>query len=134
MKKVGFIFIEAVLSPLCDPQEPLYSDLLDVDGEDDLQLRKVVREIVRPYYDSFDARSKDVISDSILYFAFVDKFPEFVCFDALPIPFDLPRDSRKFCMLLLEELEIKKEGFDLRSCEYSDDVKLVHRLRRNNKV
>lgn len=133
MVKVGFVVLEAVLSPLCDPQEPLYSQLVGVNGEDEQQLRRVVREVVRPYYESFDSWSKGVISDSVLYFARADELPAAACFDALPIPFDLPQDLKKFCLYLQEELGIEKKGFEMSACEYSDDLGLVHRLRRSNR-
>lgn len=133
MIKVGFVVLEAVLSPLCEPQEPLYSQLADVNGENEQQLRRVVREVIKPYYESFDSWSKEVISDSVWYFSLADELPAAVCFDALPIPFDLPQDLKRFCLYLQEELGVEKEWFETSECEYSDDLSLVHRLRRSKR-
>lgn len=132
MKKlVGFIVLEAVLAPICDPQEPLFSLLSNVNGKDENQIKEVMREYVKPYYDSFDERSKQIINDSILYFSFSEILQENVELDALPTPFELPNDVKKFCRLLQMELGIQPTSLDIKDCEYSDDLSLVHRLRRN---
>lgn len=131
---VGFIVLEALLAPICDPQEPLYSLLSNVSGNDENQIKGVIREYVKPYYDSFDERSKQIISDSILYFSVSELAQENLALDALPTPFDLPNDVRKFCLFLVKELDIKSTGFEVRDCEYSDDLSLVHRLRRNRNL
>ncbi|WMN17987.1 hypothetical protein QL104_00870 [Pseudomonas piscis] len=131
MIKVGFVVLEAVLAPIIEPQEPLYSKLARVDGEDEQQLRCVIREYVRPYFNSFDSWSKAFISNTILYFFKVGGFPEGVSLESLPVPFDLSQDLRMLCLCLIDELVIQGERFDVLECEYCDDLSLVHRLRRN---
>ena len=130
--KVGFIVLEAVLAPICEPQEPVYSKLLKVNGEDENQMRAVIREFIKPYYDSFDKKSREVIADTILYLSLEKKIPNNVSFDSLPTPFDLTHEMSKFCTWLTKELMIEKEDFNLAQCEYTDDLSLVHRLRRTN--
>ncbi|MBW8354231.1 MULTISPECIES: hypothetical protein [unclassified Pseudomonas] len=131
MIKVGFVVLEAVLAPIIEPQEPLYSKLACVDGEDERQLREVISEYVRPYYDSFDTWSKGVISSSILYFFHVGCLPGGVSLESLPVPFDFPQDLRVICSCLIDGLAIERRGIDVREYEYCDELSLVHRLRRN---
>lgn len=128
---VGFNVLEAVLAPLCEPQEPVYSKLSGVIGSDEHQMRDVIREFVKPYYDSFDDRSRKIIAGTIIYFTFKGQESKGVTLDSLPTPFDLPQDINKLCLWLLKELEIDETGFNLEEFEYSDDLSLVHRLRRN---
>lgn len=129
-KPVGFIFVEAVLAPLCDPQEPACSELAAVDGADERQMRQVIRNYVKPYYESFDDQSKATISNSILYFAHAENLPETMPLDALPTSFELTQEIDVLCAWLLAELCIESKEFDLGECEYSDNLSLVHRLRR----
>ena len=135
MKKlVGFNVLEAILAPLCEPQEPDYSNLSLVNGGDEIQMRSVIRNFIKPYYDSFDEKSRKVIADSILYFAFQNKIPSRVTLDGLPTPFDLTPDISKLCIWLQEELMINKSYIDSEKFEYTDDLSLVHSLHRDHRL
>ncbi len=52
-------------TPLCEPQEPDYSKLSQVNGCDEHQMRTVIRSFIKAYYDSFDEQSWKVIADTI---------------------------------------------------------------------
>lgn len=127
---VGFIFFEALLAPIFDPQEPVLSELLNVNGSDERQVRAVIRRYVKPYYDSFDDRSRAVMADSILYFATAKDLPETPPLDALPTPFEMRQSVRELCEWIESELTIDSGSFALGECEYTDNLSLVHRLRR----
>jgi hypothetical protein len=44
MKKlVGFNVLEAILAPICEPQEPDYSKLSQINGCDEYQMRSVIK-------------------------------------------------------------------------------------------
>lgn len=132
-QEVGFIVLEAVLAPICDPQEPIYSELVEIEGGVEQEVRKVIREYVKPYFDSFDIGSRDVIAASICYFARGGRPPEDVALDALPTPFELPSDIGLFCNWLAEELAIDVTGCDLMEYQYTNDLSVVHRLRRDRR-
>ena len=130
MKKlVGFNVLEAILAPICEPQEPEYSKLSQINGCDEHQMRSVIKNFIKPYYDSFDEQSRKVIADSILIFSLLK-----VTLEGLPTPFDLTSDISQFCEWLMEELMIEKENFNLEKFEYSDDLSLVHRLQRDHQL
>lgn len=129
-RPVGFIFIEALLAPLCDPLEPVRSELLRVNGVDERQVREVIQKYVKPYYESFDERSKITIADSILYFASAKSLPMTTSLDALPTPFELAQEIHVLCGWLSTELRIGSKEFNLADCEYTDNLSFVHRLHR----
>lgn len=135
MKKlVGFNVLEAILAPICEPQEPDYSKLSQINGCDEHQMRSVIRNFIKPYYDSFDEQSRKVIADSILYFSLQKNPPLRVTLEGLPAPFDLTSDISQLCDWLMEELMIKKENFDVEKFLYSDDLSLVQRLQRDRQL
>ncbi len=127
---VSFLVVEATLAPILDAEEEVCSEIASVDGKNQEQVREVVRKYIVPYFVSFDDRSKKVIANSILYFACAKQLPDTTPLDALPTPFELEQNITDFCNLLLDELKISSSEFCLEDCEYSDDLSLVHRLRR----
>ena len=69
-------------------------------------MRSVIRNFIKPYYDSFDEQIRKVIADSILYFSLQKKLPLKVTLEGLPTPFDLTSDISQLCEWLMEELMI----------------------------
>lgn len=130
---VSFLVVEAILAPILDPQEPVFSDIANVDGNNQQQVREVIRRYIKPYFESFDDRSKKVIADSVLYFSSTEELPDITPLDALPTPFELKQSIVNFCTLLSDELNIVPTGFHPGNCEYMDNLTLVHRLRRLKK-
>jgi hypothetical protein len=97
-------------------------------------MRSVIKNFIKPYYDSFDEQSLKVIADSILYFSLQKKPPLRVTLEGLPTPFDLTSSISQLCDWLMEELMIKKENFNAEKFDYSDDLSLVHRLQRDHQL
>lgn len=131
--KVGLVVIEALFSPLLDPAEPLMSELSKVDGKDDRDVREVFKKHVGAYFETFDARSQDVIADSIRYFSNLRESSDVLPMDALPTPFELRQTLDTICRWLLEDLGIDQSDAETGLVEYerTEDLALAHRLRRH---
>lgn len=127
---VSFNVLEAVLAPICEPPEPDYSALALVDGHQEHEVRGVFRKFVKPYFDSFDDKSKKIIGESVLYFARGNYSIPDSFLDSLPVPFDLPTDIRAISSWLAEELDIQALSPDFTNVEYINELNLVHSLRR----
>jgi hypothetical protein len=94
-------------------------------------VREMIRKYVKPYYDSFDERSREVMGNSVLCFAFAhQQLPKTPPLDALPMPLELTQSVDVLCAWLLQELSIDTAGFSPDQCEFSNDLGLVHRQRR----
>ena len=120
--------VEAVLAPVLDVLEP--GSLSEIDGGSEYQLRAVMREYIKPYYASFDPHSREVIDDSVLYLAKFSPAHPVVPLDALPTPFEIRQELPVFCQWLAEELGLRDRHMDPEDFEYSNDLSIVHRLRR----
>lgn len=127
-RRVGFAVLEAVLAPVLDVQEPALFD--GTEGDSEPKLRKVLRDYVKPYYESFDQDSRDAIDDSVLYLSrFAPTLPV-VPLDALPTPFEIKQELSVFCRWLAEELGVRDRSIGRDEFEYSADLSMVHRLLR----
>lgn len=131
-KKVGFVVIEALFSPILDPAEPLMSELLRVDGKDDCEVREVFKKYVGAYFETFDTRSQEIMVDSIRYFSNPVESSDVLPMDALPTPFELRQTLSTICRWLLEDLAIHPSDAKTGNVEYerTEDLALAHRLRR----
>lgn len=132
-KKVGFVVIEALFSPLLDPAEPLMSELSKVDGNDDREVREVFKKHVGAYFETFDTHSQDVIADSIRYFSNLRESSDVLPMDALPTPFEIRQTLSTICRWLLDDLGIDQSDAETGLVEYerTEDLALAHRLRRH---
>lgn len=127
-RRVGFSVVEAILAPVLDIQES--GSFRGTEGDSEQQLREVMRKYIKPYYASFDPDSRDVIDDSVLYLSKFSPTSPVVPLDALPTPFEIKQALPVFCQWLAEELGVRDRSMDAENFEYSNDLSIVHRLRR----
>ena len=128
-KIVSLWIVEAVLAPICEPRDPVYQELSSVDGESEAAVKAVLKKYVRPYFDSFDERSQVLIKDSVSYCTMDENLSFGHTFDALGIPFEPPHEIRIFYRWLKDEIAPDWD-IDVKTCVYTDDLSVAHRLRR----
>ena len=63
---VNKYFVVAVLEPLSDPDKEEWLTRINSDDED--ASRKVIRELLVPYYLRFDEGSRDIVKDTLRYY------------------------------------------------------------------
>lgn len=116
LNHIHCVVLTAVLSPLCRSRispYAMYSGMeaaSGIDATNEPLLRNAIREVIRPHYLSFDAWSRNVIAESVLYVVYTDTHFADTVFDDLPVPARSAQDVRKFFLILADELEIDMAG------------------------
>ncbi|HID23056.1 MAG TPA: hypothetical protein EYP14_11735, partial [Planctomycetaceae bacterium] len=107
MKYVNRWFIDAPLDPFVGGAD---DDIRlerwgDIDPNDEELVREeLIRKVIKPYFERFDPASQEKVKLAMRYCLSDPTFDFERVLAAGLVPFDIPRDSRKFFLWIWEEL------------------------------
>ncbi len=135
MISINYEVLGAILGVLSAPQdEELDERLNKLDGNDEMEVRAIIREVLTPYFNRFDNKSRTVIRETLQYALTVNDAPLAELFDWKQLSFEPPKKSAKlFYLWLWDELFSQKfTPVDVRKYQITDDMDVVYQLRIEN--
>lgn len=133
MKTVNLYFIDSILTPFFWLYEAGSHDNLDMNVEGNA--RQVIREYLKPEFESFDPVSRTTAKESLRYALNKSGIPWDDLFHSAQPPFGPPDDPRQFFIWLWEELFPGESYFleSLAGYEEHNDLEATNLITRSPK-
>ena len=133
MDQINYEVLGALLGVLSYPQDHLLDErLCNTDGNDEKEVREVIKDLISPYFKSFNAASQKVIERTLRYALTDDNAPLEEIFYGKQISFDLPEGDYKLLYLWIwdELFSYKFTPLEIDRYQLTDDMNVVYQLKR----
>lgn len=133
MVQINYEVLGLLLGVLSYPQDHLLDErLCNIDGNNEAEVKGVIKDVILPYFKSFNAESQKVIERTLRYALTVDDAPLEEIFYGKQISFGLPEDNDKllYSWIWEELFSYEFSPIEVKQYQLTDDMNVVYQLKR----